>query len=133
MPKATQTWLDHGQTACGRHGVLSSSGGLTHRTTREGTDGRPTASRGGTTTWSVPSTRRPRGPSDRRDNDPASQFLAVEALIIAGLGVLFLIVALDDEVVPGAVGIALSLVLLGSWLSGRPGAGAGVHDRAGPC
>lgn len=32
--------------------------------------------------------------NDRRGTDPAAQFLAVEALIIAGVSVLFLIVAL---------------------------------------
>ncbi len=59
--------------------------------------------------------------SDRRDNDPASRFLTVEALISAGLGVLFPSWRWTTTAVPGAVGIALSLILLGlvAWRAAR--------------
>ena len=50
--------------------------------------------------------------SEDRRGKMERQFLAIEAAIVAVLGVLFLIVALGKEETPGFAGLALSLLLL---------------------
>ena len=51
-------------------------------------------------------------PPESRQTTPDRRLYLAEGVIALALGVLFVIVALDDEVVPGVIGIALSLLLI---------------------